>query len=201
MITVPDFSDFSLERPRISELPRPDGEFWVFGYGSLMWDPGFRVIESSAATLKGFQRRLCLWSVRYRGTPGNPGLVLGLDAGEQCDGYAFHVAPIDIESVCDYLLDREMLSNAYVPTVAPISLRSDNRLVNALTFVSKHDHPQYAPAMTPQEIVSIITVARGERGANTDYVVNTANHLNELRIFDPAIHDVCELLDSNERKT
>ena len=121
---IPDFSAYQLEPVPDLKLPMPEGDFWVFGYGSLMWDPGFNYVDSRPAFLFGYHRRLCLWSIHYRGTSANPGLVLGLDAGGSCKGMGFKVSPRNKVEVCEYLKEREMLSNAYKPVVKPIYLEN-----------------------------------------------------------------------------
>ena len=190
---IPDFSAYQLEPVPNLKLPLPKGDFWVFGYGSLMWDPGFKYIDSQPAFLFGYHRRLCLWSIHYRGTHANPGLVLGLDAGGSCKGMGFKVSPKNTEEVCEYLKEREMLSNAYKPVVKPIYL-DNGKNVNALTFVSKRNHPQYANIQDNDLLVSIIQNAKGLRGPNCQYVTNTANHLSEFGIHKTHLHDIADQL-------
>lgn len=171
----------------------PAGDLWVFGYGSLMWNPGFAVRRAAPARLFGYHRRLCLWSIHYRGTAKRPGLVLGLARGGSCNGLALRVARRDASAAAAYLLKREMLHNAYRPTVKKVHLADGGR-VDALTFISKPDHPQYARPLSLSDTVEVVLAARGAGGKNCDYVLNTARHLSRLAIERTEIHRVAERL-------
>jgi cation transport protein ChaC len=189
----PDFSATRFEPYESESLPLPQGEFWVFGYGSLMWNPGFEVQQTSPARLYGYHRRLCLWSINYRGTARSPGLVLGLDRGGSCNGIALHVAQEDVRPASVYLQEREMLNNAYLPMVKKVYLQN-GASVDALTFVSRQKHPQFAVPLTIAETVSVVLEAEGLSGKNCDYVLNTVQHLNECGINQTELHTVAEHL-------
>lgn len=161
------------------------GDLWVFGYGSLMWQPGFRYRERVAATLMGWRRSFCLRSIRYRGTPENPGLVLGLDAesGSRCHGVAFRVEASDAEAVRAYLRERELVTYAYHEAELPVLLPS-GRSVTALTYVIDREHAQYAGQLSLEEQAEIIARAVGPSGTNAAYLANTLAHLVEAGIGD-----------------
>ena len=180
-------------------LPLPRGAFWVFGYGSLMWRPGFAAMCATPARLYGYHRRLCLWSVHYRGTQPRPGLVLGLDRGGSCNGIAFRIAKQQAHTVADYLKQRELIYNAYRPTVTTVHLQGGGA-VEALTFVSKRDHPLYARKLTHREKLAVIRRARGNGGANREYVINTAQHLRSLGIECAELGALAELLQPVPRR-
>jgi len=154
----------------------PPGGFWVFGYGSLMWQPGFPHEESQPARVHGYHRALCLWSWRYRGSRETPGLVLGLDRGGSCPGMAFRVPRRHREQALRLLDDREMGNRSYRPLMLPARL-ADGRRVRLLTFVISRDNPQYAGKLEFARIVEVVHHAYGERGPNRDYVLNTVDHL------------------------
>lgn len=158
---------------------------WVFGYGSLMWNPGFAFADRQVAGLSGYHRSFCMRSIHHRGTDANPGLVLALDAldGAMCDGLAFQVAAAKADQVLDYLRDRELVSSAYLEAVLPITLR-DGRQVDAVTYVIDADHVQYCGGLALEEQAGIIATAIGGRGPNDEYLHNTASHLRELGISD-----------------
>ena len=157
---------------------------WVFGYGSLLWNPGFEMREKVVGTLHGWHRSFCMRSIHHRGTVENPGLVLALDAAPEahCMGVAFCVAEGKEAWTLDYLRERELVSSAYLETRLDIALH-DGRQVEAVTYVIDPDHDQYCH-LDLEEQAQIIARAVGGRGPNTDYLHNTAAHLGELGIED-----------------
>jgi cation transport protein ChaC len=165
-----------------------DQDLWVFGYGSLMWRPGFAHAERRLARLAGWRRRFCLKSIHYRGTPEAPGLVLGLDADPAgwCDGVAFRVAAPEAAAVHAYLRERELVSYAYRETRLPVAL-AEGPTVQALAYVIDPDHPQYAGVLPPEAQAAIIASAAGPMGSNAEYLENTAAHLAGLGLADAEI--------------
>lgn len=158
---------------------------WVFGYGSLMWDTGFAVAEQQIARLTGWRRSFCMWSVTYRGTPENPGLVLALDQASDaaCEGIAFRVPAGAEEETRAYLQARELITYAYREETLPVTLR-DGRQVQALTYVINQDHSQYCARLALEDQARIIANRQGQRGPNSDYLWNTVAHLADLGIRD-----------------
>ena len=177
-------------------------DFWVFGYGSLMWNPGFPFEERRHATLPGFHRRFCIRSTIYRGTPEQPGLVLGVDAGGECQGMAFRVAAAQREAVLTYLYDRELPNKVYTPTW--VSVLIDGVLIEALTFVVKRDHRQFT-CLSEDEMSSIIASSSGANGSNFEYLENTVRALHELGVPDrdlDVLHQrVCALRAARETES
>lgn len=160
-------------------------DFWVFGYGSLMWRPGFPYEERVTAHLAGAHRALCVYSWVHRGTPERPGLVLGLDRGGSCRGVAYRVAAADREAVIAYLRDRELVTDVYREAWRAVRLDHPGRPVaTALTFLVDRDHRQYAGVLPPEELLGHVRGARGKSGENAEYVINTAGHLRELGFQD-----------------
>ncbi|WP_227284259.1 MULTISPECIES: gamma-glutamylcyclotransferase [Paracoccaceae] len=176
-------------------------ELWVFGYGSLLWRPGFDVAERRLARLDGWHRSFCMSSVHYRGTETDPGLVLALDAadGASCDGVALRVASGQEDAVLAYLRERELISAAYLEARLPVTFHCEGG-VEALTYVIDRDHWQYAGALDLEEQARIIARAHGNQGANADYLYNTAAHLRELDLADAdmdwLVARVRELIDT-----
>jgi cation transport protein ChaC len=158
---------------------------WVFGYGSLIWDPGFRAAEARLARLPGWHRSFCMWSVHYRGTAEEPGLVLALDEDDAaaCHGVAFRVSEGEEAEVIGALRAREMISYAYLERTLPVTL-DDGTRVEAVTYVINRAHAQYAGALTLAEQAAIIARAAGVRGPNRDYLEATVAHLAALGIAD-----------------
>jgi cation transport protein ChaC len=158
---------------------------WVFGYGSLLWNPGFDVADSQLAHLPGYHRSFCMRSIHHRGTEENPGLVLALDRAQDaaCHGLALAVHPHDEKQVLADLRERELVSSAYLEVEHEVHLR-DGRSVTALTYVIDPGHVQYCGGLPLEEQANIIAHAHGGRGPNTEYLFNTADHLTELGIRD-----------------
>ena len=158
---------------------------WVFGYGSLMWNPGFEFANKQVATLQAYHRSFCMRSIHHRGTDAAPGLVLALDAMAEasCDGLAFQVDGANASKVLDYLRERELISSAYLEILLPITLR-DGRRVQAVTYVIDPDHVQYCGGLPLEEQAGIIATAVGGLGPNDEYLHNTASHLHALGISD-----------------
>jgi cation transport protein ChaC len=169
--------------------------FWVFGYGSLMWDPGFAYVEARHARVFGYHRALCLLSVRNRGTPEKPGLVLSMDRGGSCHGIAFRIAPAEVERTRLYLWEREMVTAAYRPAVLNARLRGGNQ-AKALAFVAKPDHPQYYRAMSPEHAAVLVRQGCGACGAALDYLRNVIRHLDEMGIAEGPLHRVLKTAEA-----
>ena len=162
------------------------GEMWVFGYGSLLWNPGFEVAETVKATLAGYHRSFCMRSIHHRGSEAEPGLVLALDAAADahCAGVALRAATGTEDATLAYLRERELISSAYLERRLDIVLDT-GRTVEALVYVIDPDHVQYCGNLPLEEQAQIIAHAAGGRGPNYEYLDNTAQHLATLGIPDP----------------
>jgi len=158
-------------------------EFWVFGYGSLIWRPGFPYIERRPARLAGAHRSLCVYSWVHRGTRERPGLVLGLDRGGTCLGIAYRVAPAAWDGVVAYLREREQVTAVYLERERDIRFADGSR-ARAITYLVDPNHAQYAGKLDEETQFHIVAGAHGQSGDNRAYVVNTAAHLAELGIAD-----------------
>lgn len=165
---------------------RTDVDLWVFAYGSLMWRPGFEIVEQAPAAIDGYHRSLCIASHRHRGTPERPGLVLGLDEGGSCQGIAFRVAAVRTAETLAYLRERELVSHVYRELMLPARL-DDGRAVEALAYVADRDHPQYVGDLPPEETLERVRRSVGAAGPNPDYVLNTARELERLGVTDPTL--------------
>ncbi len=163
-------------------------DFWVFGYGSLMWRPGFDYVEQAPARLAGLHRALCVYSWVHRGTREKPGLVLGLDRGGACRGVAYRVAGKNREPVLAYLRERELVTGVYREVWRTIRF-ADGRHppASALTYLADRDHVQYAGRLPRERLLGIVRDGAGRSGANRDYVINTAAHLRALGLSDPLL--------------
>jgi glutathione-specific gamma-glutamylcyclotransferase len=174
------------------------GDLWVFGYGSLMWRPGFASIERVPARLIGLHRALCVYSFVHRGTPERPGLVLGLDRGGMCRGIAYRVAAAARGETIAYLRGREQVTTVYLETMRPIELEDDaRRRVRALCYIVDRSHVQYAGRLTLAESLHHVRQGHGKSGPNRDYVLETVQALETLGYRESDLHLIAERLAGN----
>jgi glutathione-specific gamma-glutamylcyclotransferase len=175
------------------------GDLWVFGYGSLMWRPGFDVVERVHARLIGMHRALCVFSFVHRGTPERPGLVLGLDHGGMCRGIAFRVAASARASTIAYLRAREQVTSVYRETMRRIVLEDEaRRQVTALCYIVDRGHIQYAGRLTVAEQLHYVRQGHGRSGPNRDYVLETVRALEALGYRETEMHLLAESLSSQQ---
>jgi glutathione-specific gamma-glutamylcyclotransferase len=177
-----------------------NADLWVFGYGSLMWRPGFHVLERVHARLIGMHRALCVFSFVHRGTPERPGLVLGLDRGGMCRGIAYRVAASAREKTIAYLRAREQVTSVYLETTRRIELEDeDRRQVAALCYVVDRGHVQYAGRLTVAEQLHYVRQGHGRSGANRDYVLETVQALEALGYRETELHRLAERLNRGQQ--
>jgi len=170
-------------------------DLWVFGYGSLMWRPGFSHLERIEARLIGAHRALCIYSFVHRGTPERPGLVLGLDHGGTCRGIAYRVAGAERAETVAYLRAREQGTSVYRECIRAIWLKSEPaRRVPALCYVADRGHAQYAGRLTLEQQLHHVRQGHGQSGANRDYVIETVNALEQLGYRETELHLLAERL-------
>jgi len=171
-------------------------DFWVFGYGSLMWRPGFSFEKAQPAILHGYNRSFCVYSHYYRGTPDRPGLVLGLDpqTNAQCRGVAFCVAPAQKDAVVAYLTERELCGYAYQAATLPVMLECGTE-IEAYTFVADPDHALYAGDLGLDKSASMIMQAEGKTGLNRDYLINSVRELEANGYADAHLHELLKKVE------
>lgn len=177
----------------LDRMAAESGDLWVFGYGSLMWRPGFPYLERQLASLRGYHRSLCVFSHVHRGTPDAPGLVLGLDRGGRCRGVAFRVGAADAPATLTYLREREQVTAVYLERHVRVLLANE-RLVEAVTFVADRKHPQYAGRLPTEDLLKLVRQGQGISGANPDYVRATHDHLMEIGVSDPVLAGIAARL-------
>lgn len=175
----------------------PDGHLYVFGYGSLIWKPGFTHSGTHPALLRGFHRRFCIWSRTYRGTPDCPGLVLGLDRGGACRGVAFRVPGAAAGAVLDYLDEREMSGGVYQRRIVPLRLLDTGETRRAVAFIADRRARDYCGDLTPERAAAAIALGSGCMGPNREYLLNTVTHLRALGVRDAGLDRIAALLPAH----
>ena len=167
---------------------------WAFAYGSLIWHPDFEYVERHLVRVHGYHRAFCISSTRYRGTPEEPGVVLGLDRGGSCQGVAYRLKPGHEGQIVEALYQREMPNHVYTPRLVPVTI-ADGRRVAAITFVARRDHHSYQ-RLSRDEILRRLSSCRGGRGHNRDYAINTWHALREWGIEDAGLGAIARALET-----
>jgi cation transport protein ChaC len=165
-----------------------DEDVWIFGYGSLMWNPAFHFAERRPGMIRGWHRSFCLWTPMGRGTPDNPGLVLGLDRGGSCSGIAYRVAARDRDTELTLLWQREMVADGY--NARWVTVRGEAGDVRAITWVINPEGDRYAGKLPMEALAKTLATASGRLGSNRDYLENTVEHLDELGIGERPLHAI-----------
>ncbi len=177
-----------------------DNDVWVFGYGSLMWDPGFYFAEVRSAIAEGYHRSFCLRTDIGRGTPERPGLMAALDIGGTCQGLAYRIHPTMVDVEARIVWRREMLMEAYVPTI--LRARTPQGPIRCIAFVVDHDGENYRPGLSAEETARYMATGTGLLGSSFDYLDNLAGQFEILGIRDDELFDLrdrCRTLLSGSR--
>jgi len=181
----------------LERLPR--GDLWIFGYGSLMWAPGFGCREKSFGRVHGYHRALCILSTRYRGTHRRPGLVVGLCRGGSCWGVAYRIAAARVRATLRKLWRREMTRRVYLPVFVRVRIRGGRR-IRALAFLADPSHPQFMRELDLHSRARLVAQGVGERGHCVEYIANTIAHMGEIGVQDPHLERVLEAAQALRRR-
>ena len=168
---------------------------WVFAYGSLLWDDEFPYAAAEPALLRGYHRSFCIWSYDYRGAPGRPGLVLGLDRGGSCRGMAFRLPADRLAETIERVWLREM-SGRRVYEMKLLPVRAAGGLLNAAAFTVLRNCADYAGRLPLDEMARIILGAVGRRGTCRDYFVSTFRHLERLGFVDRPLRRLAQQIEA-----
>jgi glutathione-specific gamma-glutamylcyclotransferase len=177
----------------------PEGEdLWVFGYGSLLWNPAFHYIDCQPARLFGYRRRFCLQASIGRGSKEKPGLMLALDHGGSCNGRAFRIACDEIQSETEILWMREMISGSY--DAKKVTLKLPEETISGLTFVMNRRHPRYVASMDMDTTARLLATGEGHLGTCRDYLMNTIEHLEEMKVKDKYLHQLASKIQEMDQQ-
>lgn len=174
-----------------------DDEIWLFGYGSLMWNPCIEYLDRQPALLHGHHRSFCLRAPTGRGSPECPGLMLALERGGSCRGIAYRIAAELADAEFDIVWNREMVSGAYLARL--VTIRTPLGARRAATFVVNRSHSRYLPGIAPEQAAAMIADAEGWLGRCSDYLFSTVAHLDQLGVRDGTLHQLQRLVEARQR--
>ena len=170
----------------------PGEDVWVYGYGSLIWNPAFHFVERCVAKLHGFHRRFVFWSTSGRGSPDRPGMMLALEPGGCCSGVAFRIAPDAVDTELSSIFMRELMTGSYKPRW--VRLEMEQGPARALTFTANKNHINYAGRLPLEEVAMHMCHAEGGLGTCREYLFNTTEHLLELGIRDSGLETLNKMV-------
>lgn len=171
---------------------------WVFGYGSLIWNPAIDFIEKRIGRIYGYHRAFCMWTPLGRGTPENPGIMLALDHGGSCNGLAFHVSIEKVEEELTILWSREMALDSYIPTW--VKIYTNEEILFGLTFTINRNHQRYARQLPNETITKHLATARGDLGTSAEYLENLITYLTKLGIQDKKMDELHQRVSALQNK-
>lgn len=173
----------------LASAPQPE-RIWVFGFGSLIWNPAFHFVERRTALVHGFHRQFCLWSKAGRGSPQSPGLMLALEPGGSCHGVAYRIAPGQVETELDVVWRREMMTGAY--RAVWVTAHTPEGVEHAIAFAANHAHERYVRGLDTDETARLLATGAGPLGSCCDYLLDTVSHLEALGIRDKRLEALVE---------
>lgn len=187
------------ESLRATLAARPEGDVWLFAYGSLIWNPTIHAVEQRTSRIEGWHRAFCLSTVAGRGTLELPGLVLGLDAGGHCEGLAFRLAEEDLEGELTLIWRREMVATAYVPRWVDLLDREGRRFGGAIAFTIDPASPHYAGNLAEEAVIGRLAKAAGNLGSSAEYLFQTRDGLRAHGIPDPELEELAARVEAHRR--
>ena len=172
---------------------------WVFGYGSLIWNPALYFTEKKRGTVHGYHRRFCLWSTIGRGSPSRPGLMLGLERGGSCKGIFYKIDRREIRTELDIVFRRELITAAYRPTWVSARILGKSPF-KAIAFVINRDHNRYAGMLDDETVIQTIAEAKGTLGSCSDYLYETVLQLENLGMPDRHLASIARHVRQKEHE-
>ncbi len=178
---------------------RRNQSVWIFAYGSLMWNPAMQIAERRFARVHGFHRSFCLWTPLGRGSPDNPGMVLGMKPGGSCNGVVLRLAPDSVDDETRILWRREMFAGVYQPRWVRAYL--SRGAVDAIAFAMNTSHQRYTGDIPAERMVRALATASGRLGSSYDYLASTVAQLDELGVRDGAMHRLLLQVEKYRRES
>ena len=185
---MPDVERATLVDQTLSALA--DSELWVFGYGSLIWNPALNFEEQRRCSIKGFEKKFCFWTTLSRGSAECPGLMMGLVEGGNCNGVAFRIDAKNAATELDVLFRREMSHYIYKPTWVEAQCVETNSTFTILTFVVDKENHRFVDNLSNTDIVRTIATAQGPLGRNCDYLFQLSDKMRELGFEEPELDEL-----------
>jgi glutathione-specific gamma-glutamylcyclotransferase len=170
----------------------PGTPFWIFAYGSLMWNPKFRWDARHVATIRGYHRSFRLWSRVNRGTPEKPGLVLTLECGGSCRGLVYRIAPDLVQEQMQLIWKREMMYGSYRPRW--LNCVVGDETLRGLCFTVNRGSSGYTGQIPVEVMVEALSSAAGRYGLAQDYLFKTTETLREHGIRDSRVEQLAGLV-------
>ena len=181
-------------RAILDRRPEHGDGVWVFAYGSLIWNPAIHVAGQRIAHAIGWHRSFCLSVKMGRGTPENPGLMLGLRPGGVCPGVALRIAEHEVEHELDLLWRREMVADGYIPHWVPVEDEDGKPFGAAVAFTINPDQPTYCGDLVEAEVVERLATARGRLGSGAEYLFRTRDGLAAMGVTDASLDRLAGLV-------
>ena len=187
---MPDDERDQMVADTLSRAPSKT-DFWIFAYGSLIWNPAIEYEDKICCSIHGYHRSFCFWTVLGRGSEDQPGLMMGLEPGGECHGIAYRLAKENLQTEVDILFRREMLSYVYKPTwTTARCTQNDKETIDVLTFVVDEENERFCDDIDEQTMIHSIATATGPLGRNCDYLYQLIEHLDEIGFTDESMSDI-----------
>jgi len=180
----------------LTRRPERGQGVWVFAYGSLIWNPMVHHTERARAHTPDWHRTFCLTVRMGRGTPENPGLMLGLRPGGGCGGVAFRIEERLVEQELDLLWRREMVADGYIPRWVDLLDAEERPMGAAVAFTINPHAPSYAGDLPDAVVARRLATARGRLGTAAEYLYRTRDGLRDVGIACPFVERIATLVDT-----
>jgi cation transport protein ChaC len=152
---------------------------WVFGYGSLVWKPGFQPGQTATGYVNGFARRFWQGNETHRGVPGQPGRVATIVEEKEA---VTHGVALELkgEEALEYLNNREMTLGGYIQTITTfVPIDKAFKPFPVLVFVATAQSRHWLGPACSSSIAKQVVNSAGPSGHNVEYVIKLAHWLRK----------------------